>query len=251
MLRRKNGGKRYSFKYQRGMTLIELLVAGVISIIASSGMILLMANTLGSGSQAIQMARVTQEMRAAMQIMSRELRRANYHPSFMTCYGDVDCLTTLGLAAKVGNVGISDNGNSDCLWFWYDRPQTGTAVALTAEPVAAFRRTTEGTVGKLQITTTLVGTPNCNADANWFDITDPDVVDILTFNIDEANSFSEVINADGDTQNVERVELTLTAKLVSDPFYWVGMPVANSQRELRTFVKVRNNTTAKFVAPTP
>ncbi len=89
-----------TWKRQGGMTLIELLVAGVISLIAATGMIIVMANTLGTGSKTIQMAKVTQEMRTAMQIMSRELRRANYHSTFMACYGNVDCLSTLGIAAK-------------------------------------------------------------------------------------------------------------------------------------------------------
>ena len=59
------------------MTLMEMLVAGMISLIALSAMVIVMANTLGTGSQTIQMARVSNEMRAAMQIMTRELRRAN------------------------------------------------------------------------------------------------------------------------------------------------------------------------------
>lgn len=229
------------------MTLMELLVAGSISIIAATGMLILMANTLSSGSQTIEMSRVTQEMRTAMQIMTRELRRANYHDSFMACYGNVDCLNTLGIASKVGNIGI--NGSADCLWFWYDRPQTGTAVAITAEPVAAFRRTVSAGVGRLQMTTELTTAPNCDSDANWFDITDPDVVDVVGFNVDDSASFTETITEGGDTQNVERVEVTLTAKRVEDPFVWIGMDAANAQRELREMITVRNNTTAAFVPP--
>jgi len=36
-----------ALKLQKGMTLIELLVAGVVSLIAVSGMVLVMASTLG------------------------------------------------------------------------------------------------------------------------------------------------------------------------------------------------------------
>ena len=80
-----------SLKLQKGMTLIELLVAGVISLIAVSGMVLVMASTLGTATQTIEMTRLTHDMRTAMQIMTRELRRANYHPNWIACYGDTGC----------------------------------------------------------------------------------------------------------------------------------------------------------------
>ena len=53
---------------QTGMTLIELMISIVISLIASLAMIVLMANTLGTGTRTIQMTRLTQEMRTAMQM---------------------------------------------------------------------------------------------------------------------------------------------------------------------------------------
>ncbi|MCW8926499.1 MAG: prepilin-type N-terminal cleavage/methylation domain-containing protein [Xanthomonadales bacterium] len=232
-----------SSKRQQGMTLIELLVAGVISLIAASGMVIVMANTLGTGSKTIQMAKVTQEMRTAMQIMSRELRRANYHSTYMSCFRDVDCLATLGISTQVGEINITDNGDSDCFWFWYDRPQTGTAIAVTSEPVAAFRRTVVSGVGRIQMTTTRTAAPGCNANADWVDITDPELIDVLTFNVNDTGSFVETINAGGDTQSVERIGLTITARLTPDP----SLPAwlqgnTNANRELREFVTVRNHT---------
>ena len=41
-------------KYQKGMTLMELLIASSISIIVSAGMVVLMASTLGTTSRAIK-----------------------------------------------------------------------------------------------------------------------------------------------------------------------------------------------------
>jgi Tfp pilus assembly protein PilW len=240
MIKNSRSGNRQK---QTGVTLIELLVAGVISLIAASGMILAMSSTLGTGSQTIQMARLTQEMRTAMQIMSRELRRANYHSTFMNCYGNVNCLTTLGLTSKVGVIGITDNGNSDCLWFWYDRPQTGTQLAITAEPVAAFRRAVTGGAGKIQMTTTTTSAP-CGSDNDWVDITDPAIVDILTFNVNDAASYVETYNANLDTISVEKIALSMTAKLKVDASVrsWI-QGNANASRDLTQFVAVRNSTT--------
>jgi type IV pilus assembly protein PilW len=229
---------------QAGMTLIELLVAGIISLIAASGMVIVMANTLGTGSQTIQMTRLSQEMRTAMQIMSRELRRANYHSTFLSCYGNVDCTTDLGINGKIKDITIVDNGDSDCFYFWYDRPQTGTQVAVTSEPVAGFRRGVSGSTGKLQMTTTPTAAPNCNADANWVDITDPGIIDVQQFNVADAG-FTENINTAGDTQSVERIGLTIRAKLITDPLTITGLSAPpNVVREIQHFVTVRNNTTA-------
>ncbi len=234
---------------QRGMTMMELLIAGIISIIASSGMLVLMVNTLGTGSQTIQMQRLTQDMRTSMQIMTRELRRANYHAGFMNCFGNVGCLTSMpiggvatDISAKIGAIHITNNGDSDCFWFWYDRPQSGTEVPVTSESVAAFRRTiATGTIGKLQMTTTRTSEPVCNSNTDWVDITDPDIVDIVTFNVSDSDSLVESINTAGDTQSIERIGLTITAKLVDDSA-WIRNN-ANTTRELQEFVKVRNNTT--------
>ena len=239
-----------AWKRQRGMTLIELLVAGVISLIAASGMIIVMANTLGTGSKTIQMAKVTQEMRTAMQIMSRELRRANYHATFLACYGNVDCLNTLGIAAKVGANQYHGQWGQRLLLVLVRPPQTGTQVAVNAEPVAAFRRAVVGGVGRLQMTTTRTAAPGCNLNADWVDITDPEIIDVLTFNVNDTESFTETINAGGDTQNVERIGLAITARLTPD----ASLPAwlqnnANASRELREFITVRNNTTSPPASP--
>jgi hypothetical protein len=232
------------------MTMVELLVAGAISLIASGGMLLLMVNTLGAGSQTVKMARLTQDMRSTMQIMTRELRRANYHAGFMNCFGNTGCLTEMpvlgDITSKVGAINITDNGDSDCFWFWYDRPQTGTQVAVNAESVAAFRRTTVNSIGKIQMTTSRTSAPVCGSDTDWVDITDPGVIDVVSFNVSDSSSLTETINTAGDTQSIERISLTMSARLAggsTEPI-WIR-DTTYSTRVLQEFVKVRNNTTTR------
>lgn len=251
-----------TLKYQRGVTLIELLVAGVISLIAVSGMVLVMATTLGATTQTIEMTRLTQEMRTAMQIMTRELRRANYHPGFLACYGDIGCLDGdiggapgVALSTKIKQIQLGNSvGTNDCLMFWYDRPQTGTVVALDDEPVSAFRRTELNSVGIIQM---IGGSADaaCNDppdDDDWVDITDPNVIDVLTFTVDNADvdfpSIQEDINPEGDFQNVEKIGLTMIARLRADSSVpqWLQDNV-NATRQLDEFIKVRNHTTTKLV----
>lgn len=233
---------------QKGMTLIELLVAGVISLIAASGMVLVMASTLGTGTQTIQMANLTREMRTAMQIMSRELRRANYHATFMSCYGQVGCLTTLGLTDRVSRIGgIPDNSTSECFWFWYDRPQIGAQVAITAETVAAFRLIETDDIGTIQMTTTRTTEPDCDSvEDYWVDITDPAIIDIESFSASNIASFEESFNTAGDFQNVERIALTMTARLREDNAVTSWFQTGDdSIRQLTEFITVRNSITTK------
>ena len=237
-----------------GMTLMELLVAGVISIIVASGMIILMANTLGTGTETIKMTKLSAEMRTAMQIMTRELRRANYHATYASCFGDLNCLATLGVTGEVSEINF--NADNTCLWFWYDRPQRcpGTSctadqiiaaqTAITAETVAGFRRvvTDPGGIGIIQMTTSGTSAANCPT-TGWVNITDPEVVDITAFNATDAvPSFASYTWTVNGTQSVERIGITLSGKLKSDaslPTWRQGnsAPVLT----IRDFIRVRNN----------
>lgn len=245
---------------QNGMTLIELLVAGVISLIAAAGMIAVMANTLGTGTQTIKMTKLTQDMRAAMQIMSRELRRANFHRGYMACFGNMNCLkeapdpddstSTVDISNEIGEIEIFDSGDSDCFWFWYDRPNSDGFGGGDEPPVAAFRRTTEAvgdlTVGKLQMTISDEDMDiDCDPNADWTDITDPELVDITEFNVSDA-SVVETVNENGDTQGVGRIGLAITARLTPDtsvPAWLQTGTNPNAARVLQEFIKVRNHTT--------
>jgi type II secretory pathway pseudopilin PulG len=238
------------WKRQKGMTLIELLVAGAISVVVSSGMVILMASTLGTGTQTIKMTKLSSEMRTAMQIMTRELRRGNYHATFVSCYGDPDCLATLGIAGEVSEINI--NGSNDCIWFWYDRPQrcptssctlaqlAAAQTAINAETVAGFRRIDPGGIGIIQMTTSGTSAANCTStSAEWVDITNPDLVDITAFNVDNSGSYPYTVNG---TQSVERIGITMSGKLSSDASLPTWMQGNNAPLlTVQDFVRVRND----------
>lgn len=241
------------------MTLMELLVAGFISVIVASGMIILMANTLGTGTQTIKMTKLSAEMRTAMQIMTRELHRANYHKTFTTCYGDIDCLNTLSIADWVTEININDSNN--CFWFYYDRPQRGASQdAITVDQIAAFRLRTvtelDGSLtGLIQMAMPTADPPSAPPEKDqcppisvvpeneWVDITNPDLVDITEFNVtDVVPNFASYTWTVNGTQSVERIGITLSGKLKDDaslPAWMQGdtAPVLT----IRDFILVRNN----------
>ena len=247
--------RQAGWKRQKGMTLMELLVAGSISVVVSSAMVILMASTLGTGTRTIKVTQLGNELRAAMQIMSRELRRANYHANFATCFGDQDCLVTLGYDSNVTEINI--NAGQDCFWFWYDRQQrcpTSTCTtaqlaaaqtAVTGETVAAFRRTANGDgIGIMQMTTAATAA-SCTSDTGWVNITDPDFVDVQAFNVNDAvttDLASYQFTSIG-TQSIERIGLTMTGTLISDD---ASMPVwmqggSTPTLTVRDFIRVRND----------
>lgn len=260
-------------KYQKGMTLMELLVAGFISLIASSAMIILMASTLGTGTRTIMVTKLADEMRTSMQIMTRELRRANYHGTFAACFGASDCTSTIGIGSYINSVenadgiGIGDTttwGTNDCLWFWYDR-DAAKAFGEPEEPVAAFRRTENGDgIGIIQMTTTKVDAPDCAADWDhntWVNITDPNIVDVITLEIDNNIATSTDYDTqilysflDAGTVNsypftfseskqaIERIGITMTGSLISSatPTWMEGADAPTVV--LQDFIRVRNNT---------
>ena len=227
---------------QSGMTLLELLVAGVISLIAMSGMIILMANTLGTGTQTIKMTRLGQEVRTAMQIMTRELRRANYHSTYAACFANINCRSDLGITSVVKAVTI--DGGGDCFWFWYDRPQdpSDTQIAVTAEQVAAFRRRANGSgVGVIEMSVTQATQPNCaGTGSNWQPITDPDVYDVTAFVIN-TGQFATAVNTTGSSLITDQIGIAITAQMASDAALPSWLQGDAAPYTLQDFIRVRND----------
>ena len=233
-------------KYQKGMTLMELLVAGTISIIVSSGMVILMASTLGTGTQTIKMTQLSKEMRSAMQIMTRELRRANYHSSYTSCFGRQDCLEFEGIESRVEEINIA----GECFWFWYDRPQRSTdpQKLIPIETVAAFRRTVIDGVGIIQMFTGGTGEydacPANVGDDIWVDITNSELVDVLEFVVSNAEPdfASYAIPLLNPLQRVERIAIKMEGRLrdhASLPAWMQGGSAPSLT--LKDFIRVRND----------
>lgn len=222
MLRRKlTGSRQLRVNKQKGVTLIELMVAMVISLIVSSAMVMLMANTMGTGTQTIQMTRLTQQMRATMQLMSRDLRRANYHTS--------DCFANVACASAMTDIKAVTPEGGDCFRFWYDREGDGDLDA------GAFQLFARNGVNVIQMATTDDATVSCGSD--WGagrDVTDSDMMNVTAFTVSNADSYNEIISEDSDTQTISKIRLTMTASLLTSA---VGIPITRTMEDL---IYVRN-----------
>lgn len=214
-------------KNQRGFGLIEMLVSMALSLLAVSVMVILMASTLGTGTATIQMSRLSQELRASMQLMSRDLRRANFHSSFYNCYANIDCRSDLGIAAYVDTIHI--NAAENCFWYWLDRNGDGD---LSNDAVGGFRYSTIGGVGVIQMRTSGNSAANCDDSDGWELITDPNTVEITSFLVSNSASYTETLSAYGDVQVVEKIRLRINGQMATNP---------SVQREIQDLVLIRND----------
>jgi len=229
---------------QTGASLMEVLVAMSISLVVTASMIALMSNSLGNTARIIKMTKLSDDMRVAMQMMTRDLRRASFNADSMLCYGNADCATD-GSITAAGDVTIVNNS---CFWFQMDRsePETAPETALngnsTDDPAGGFRRRSETVDGEefgwIEMYTGTAA-PTCNeADESegWVAITDRENMNITGFTIDDTLSYEQLVLKDVNDnemwQKVRKIRMTVLGQLVLDP---------SIVRRMEDVISVRND----------
>lgn len=216
---------------QAGFTLMEGIVSLSISLVVTSAMVALMANSLGNTSRIVNMTKLSDDLRSTMQLLTRDLRRTSYNADALLCYGNDDCFTD-GSVTMPGDIVISNN---DCFTFLLDRDHDGDS---TENDAGGFRRRVVGTTGVIQMWTGN-NAPDCAApadSANWVGVTNPDSMDVTRFNVDDALSYTQVIFDDGAgttiSQKVRKLRIDIRAELIADDDIF---------REIEDVISVRND----------
>lgn len=108
---------------QKGFNLIELMVALTLGLLLLAAVSQIYINTTGSSHNTLQMARVNQELRAAMDVMVRDIQRAGYYNQ----------ATVTGTGAVAGAANPFMQGANDlqisggsCITYTYDRDNNTT-----------------------------------------------------------------------------------------------------------------------------
>lgn len=201
---------------QSGATMMEVLIAMTISLVTTAAMIAMMSNSLGTTTRIIHMTKLTDDMRVAMQMMTRDVRRSSYNANSMLCYANDDCATDGSGLTLAGDIVINDAGN--CFTFLTDRDHDGNS---TENNAGGFRRVVSGGVGVLEMWTG-DNAPDCTDAAgadDWVEITDPEAMDIFAFTVDDNLSYTQVIMDNGtDTlsQKVRKIRMDIQGRLVVD-----------------------------------
>lgn len=220
------------------------MISLALSLVVTMGMVMLMANSLGTATRIIHASQLTDELRNAMSMMTRDVRRANYTANAIFCYGNSDCGESGGIAEQTGDIVIANAGT--CFTFTLDRGFNGNAAD---DAVGGFRRVVTNGVGIIEMWTGAGGTaPNCMSAAGaagWLPLTDANVVNITGFAVNNNGSFaSEVAEATGTFENRQRqIKISLQGQLVLEEKLVTSGALADTvvERRLEDTIYVRND----------
>lgn len=199
----------------KGFTLMEMMIGLALSMVVILTMSQLTANSFGSGTRIAEMTKLSQDLHSALQLMSRDVRRSSFSSNAILCYANSNCASD-GSVSLPGDVQI--NESADCFTFLHDRNQDGNA---TNDSGGGFRLKTVNGVGVLEAWTGS-GTPACDSGArDWITITNPDIMNVSDFRVDDSQSHTEVIDQDDAgvqlRQKVRKIRMQATASLVKNP----------------------------------
>jgi len=227
---------------QAGASLMEVMIAMSISLVVTAAMIALMANSLGTTTRIIQMTKLSDDMRVALQMMSRDVRRSSYNANSIYCYANTDCADdaiavddgTMALAGDITLVDLDSDSLNDCFTFQMDRTWGGDS---TDDSAGGFRRVSDNGIGIIEMWTG-GSAADCTDDPGadgWVQITDPGHMNISVFSVDDNLSYSQNILDDGTntvTMRIRKVRMTMEGRLVLD---------STIMRQMEDIIAVRND----------
>lgn len=240
----------------RGFTLIELMIALVASLVVVGSVLAFTVQSTRTSAQSIQYSRLTQDMRGAMALVSRELRRAGYNVNAIQQVGPG--VTTAAYSALLLDDPDAD-GIGSCVMFGYDTldlggtadSTPGTLTTAEANEWRGFRRVVVNGRGVLEVRTGGTGVgAGCAGNHTWTAITDPAAIDVTAFELD-FRQFAEAVAATvrdpaDPTRNVRSL---VTVRPVQVRIRAVSVAEPGAVRELRQWVRVRADATRLVAAP--
>jgi prepilin-type N-terminal cleavage/methylation domain-containing protein len=198
--------KQSSTDSASGFTLVELMIAMVIMLIVAMITVKIEASVFRTNTEAIHMIQLSQEMRSAIQLMARDIRRSGYNDDSLANY-----LSTQAISSGL-TMGPSDANNvATCLQVRYDD--------LDGSPNnVVYRLRVISSVGRVSAHFGAGATCNTSVtDAAWVDISDPILTHILSLEFVHDNHLTDIAeNLDsGNTiqVGVEQISITINARL--------------------------------------
>lgn len=159
----------------RGLSLVELMVGIAVGLILVAGALTLFSSHVVGSRGLVQETRLNQDLRAAADLIARDLRRAGYWPNAID--GVVNTAASAATASNpyAGTSGTFGVANSQVA---YNFARDGDSTLNTNEQFG-FRLSG----GAIQIQTGVSGSP---AVGTWQSVTDPDIMTVTRFQITNA-----------------------------------------------------------------
>lgn len=198
---------------QKGLSLLELMLALFLGTILLTISAQIFVTGTQHGRETSNAARLYQELRTAMDIMSNDIRRAGYWGS---------ARNDLGSGANNNpfmdaNTNISVNGSNNCILLSYDRNSDGSlpAVGTGDDERYGYRLSNQA----IQARPASANFSCTAANNSWVNITDPNIVNVtqLTFTL----TTKEVDLPTGTTPaskiRLRYVDITIAGQLKNNP----------------------------------
>jgi type IV pilus assembly protein PilW len=120
-------------RHQRGLSIVELMVGFAIGLFIVGGAIKLFVDYLGSNRRLLLETRVNQDLRAAADIIARDLRRAGYWQNAATGIWNSSSSSFLGNPYRntgtSGEIVLDDHENNSRIQYVYDKDGNGAVDA--------------------------------------------------------------------------------------------------------------------------
>lgn len=190
-------------KHQIGLTLIELMIGMLLGIIVMSGAIKILSTSITGQSDNLKLARINQDLRAMIDIMARDIRRAG----FVTSSPDIhwQSLQKNPFFINTNSTDITLFNNGQCILYSYNRHESNDADAdgdglidVLSNERLGFKLNSHTHKLKMRLS----GTDNNScSNGRWESITEPDV-DITALQFTLATSALNVTSmSDDDNHN--------------------------------------------------
>ena len=92
---------------QRGETLVGLMVGMTVGLIVTAASLAMLISTLSLNAQAINNSYLNQELKTIMDLMVRDVRRAQYSGTAMGCIGGASCTNAFSGGTEDWTVAVS------------------------------------------------------------------------------------------------------------------------------------------------
>lgn len=158
---------------QTGLSLVEMLVGIAVGLFIVVGAAKLFADYVVSNKRQMLETRVNQDLRAAADIVARDLRRAGYWNNATAGVWGTGVTSVVPNPHAAASGAVSSTATS--VSYTYARAAAAQVNAVDDSEFAGFRRAVVGTVGVLQM--------QDGQTSGWQAITDPGTVDVTTFSV--------------------------------------------------------------------
>jgi len=233
-------GARRTLGRQHGLGLVELLIASAIGLFLLAGLTDFLGRSLTSSGRNFQDARLTQDLNVAMDLITRDLRRAGYSGTAQgvtTAAGAAanPFMQPVGTGTSFGGINLSQRVERDCILYSYDLSPTAAGDGNRDDAENLGFRLRAGAVEAGSNVTTC----DLNQIVGWQQVTDPNLSTITALSFQFLDSADNVIatpfaNPSGPSWVVctRMIRVTLTGQLRNTPAV---------TRTLTQSVRVRND----------